>query len=177
MVSRQTPFTRRHTVANLTGAINAARVFTAPRADHGRRIIRHCARCLVVGKSFVGRVSDDPHPRTPSWRPATSLHLTVPRGGRLRIAKPPGSLVPRRRLVSGWRCDRSHGRPHTAPNGGSTYENSRKSQCTRQIGHQLLTDWTETTEIDSRIERRNSIFFVARMTRLQLVISGSRLQC
>jgi hypothetical protein len=30
-----------------------------------------------------------------------------------------------------------------------TYENSRKSRCTRQIGHQLLTDWTETTEIDS----------------------------
>jgi hypothetical protein len=30
-----------------------------------------------------------------------------------------------------------------------TCTKGRKSHCTRRIGHQLLTDWTETTEIDT----------------------------
>jgi hypothetical protein len=35
--------------------------------------------------------------------------------------------------------------------------NIGKSQCTRRIGHQLLTDWTETTEIDTRIRRQRFV--------------------
>jgi hypothetical protein len=59
-----------------------------------------------------------------------------------------------RQAVSGWDSANRDGLPNIAVHGGSMFRIWPESHCTQEIGHQLLTDWTEITEIDSQQDTR-----------------------
>jgi hypothetical protein len=60
-----------------------------------------------------------------------------------------------RRAVSGLRSIRPNGRQNIGARGGSMSRKLTESHCTLEIGHKLLTEWTENTEIDSPPEIRH----------------------
>jgi hypothetical protein len=88
--------------------------------------------------------------RTLYWRRAIRQHWTAHPAPPHKIGKPPCLRGPLRRAVSGWPSVRRNGRRNIAARGGSMSRQRAESHCTPETGHQLLTDWTEIAEIDTR---------------------------
>jgi hypothetical protein len=101
-------------------SINVARVPTAPPAYHGRRIIRHCARYLVMGQYFSGRVSHDPHG-------CNDLVTDALRAGTI--------LVSCRRFDAGRRARRLWPHWTDSTHVGSEYGEQRMTRILQEVAH------------------------------------------
>ena len=89
--------------------------------------------------------------RTHCWRRVIRRHRTVHPGSRRKSDRQHCLLQPPRQAVSGWRSVKRNGRPNIAAHGGSMSRMWAESHCTQETGHQLLTDWTEISEIDRHL--------------------------
>lgn len=87
--------------------------------------------------------------RTHCWRRVIRRHRTVHPGSRRKSARQHCLFEPPRQAVSGWHSAKRIGRRTIVVHVGSMSRIWPESHCTQAIGHQLLTDWTEFSEIDT----------------------------
>jgi len=94
--------------------------------------------------------------RTHCWRRVIRRHRTVHPGSRRKSDRQHCLFEPPRQAVSGWLSAKRIGRRTIVVQVGSMSRISPESHCTQAIGHQLLTHWTEFSEIDSATPARVS---------------------